>query len=587
MRTNLYHPLFETINLENARIEYSPYFRMLRAYKEENILKQNETSQNIYDKMNEIIETMEIDTVYMEGFDYYAIFQISYKDIDTLEFFDLNDNLEVKLSSNDIFCLEEKYGKNGEKYFIDSLRKNEYGHIELENIKIFYRLSKFGNYIEITKNEKVDNSKEISQDTYDKINLILKELEIESIYFNGMKDQIDISKINFENVGRIGFENYEGIFDSKKINAKNIGAISITSSNQATFDFSNFNNQIKSYQFTNSTIKNIKSFSNSISKDVEKSYNPYIYWEEDRNVNRELSTLLKCLAKNNIAIENFTVCEWNNAGDNALIKEDFDLLGGLNVRSLYMEVDGIGNPLNLEMNLNENINGLYVDVYSNHEDYSYGELGTIKINSTNKDLNCGFDYGNITKNTHFSFPDNARISLELLDCTSIQAFYDLKNVSYLHFIEDIGPGPGADNRGEIRYERGTEETEWYDAMNGIYLPLYADYNQVLKDLEYYFKLKQLKQKLNVSPREQEEYYNEASIGDYIQLENGKMGCISSITLVKDEDVIVVDNMKDYEEFTSIGFAEKGYYTVRNSSDILYNGQFVEEEDLKLIFTPFK
>lgn len=103
-------------------------------------------------------------------------------------------------------------------------------------------------------------------------------------------------------------------------------------------------------------------------------------------------------------------------------------------------------------------------------------------------------------------------------------------------------------------------------------------------------LLEVREKLNISSEEDQQYANIPSIGDYVNLvdedspiyediysvdrqENattslygtGEIRCIQSIIMSNQEMVTEVDNMDDYELFKNIGFEVKGYNLVNQFS----------------------
>lgn len=164
-------------------------------------------------------------------------------------------------------------------------------------------------------------------------------------------------------------------------------------------------------------------------------------------------------------------------------------------------------------------------------------------------------------------------------------------------------------RGEIRY---CKNTEYFSQVKSCY----RNYEDVLRDIEYFWKLSKLKEKLNVSPYEETRYYNTPSIGDYVNLVSDDvfiskdiysletqedlitsyygtsiLHCISSVEMSKEDEKIKVDNMNDYEFYISEGYKVIGYEFVNlyslNEDDTLTTEFFCKEEDMKLVFTPFK
>lgn len=493
---------------------------------------------------------------------------------------------------------------------IQDIKKNTESYIEkltlYEDINIYYNDS--FNLLKIYSKRDIENPKEVEEEFYQKINLLIKTLDIKKIYIGDLEEQIDFSKIDFSNIGELGFNNFNGKFDSTQVNVSNIGELSFSNCN-GKFNYSGFPKQLDCLYLSNASLEMTAEIFSTC--DVR-----YFNWSETIENTGNLKGLLEYFIENDIHIGTFSLNQWNKKDYNGITKEEFNLLGKINTNYIYIYADGFKEPLDLDITLNENINSFHIKAYNMYIDENYnivnGELGNIKIKSINERLDLSFSYADITKNTHFSVPDTTWISLGQLNCTDISAFKDLENVTYLWFKENNGPGPEADLRGEIRYCKDTS-IEMLDAITQEPTKLYNDYNELLKELEYYFKLKQLKSKLNVSPYEQKEYYYEASIGDYANLVSDdinvyksledlrnkqnpvssyfgtqELRCISSICLANNDTEVNVNNMEDYKYYLGEGYEVIGatyinlYATTPEDREF-----FVPIESVKLERIPFE
>ncbi len=493
---------------------------------------------------------------------------------------------------------------------MQDIKKNPESYIEelifLEDIQIYY--SDNFNSLRIYPKREIENPKEVEEEFYQKINLLIKVLDIKVLYIEDLENQIDFSKIEFSNIRELGFDNFNGIFDSTKVNVSNVEELSFSKCN-GRFNYSGFPKKIDQLYLSNTSLDMAKEIFSTC--DVR-----YFYWGETIENTGNLKALLEYFIENNVHVETFSLNQWNKKNYNGITKEEFNLLGKTNINAIHIYADGFKEPLDLDITLNETISSFNIDVYNTYRDENNnrinGELGNIKIKSNNKELHLDFSYADITKNTHFSVPDTSWIGLSQLNCTDISAFEDLKNVTYLWFKEDNGPGPEGDNRGEIRY-CSDPSIEFYDAFSFDKKVIYRDYDKLLKKLECFFKLKELKARLEVSPNEYYDYYYEASIGDYATLISDDVEvyqsledlsnkqnpvssyfgtsedrCIRSICLKNDENKVKVNNMKDYEYYLSEGYEVIGYTYINLYATTLEELEFfVPVENIKLIFTPFK
>lgn len=493
--------------------------------------------------------------------------------------------------------IEEKNEINIEEY--------EKEFVELEGINIYYHYATHTLFINGIKG--IENYKEVSEVVYGQINSLIQEAEVNTIEFYDLANQIDFAKLNLSNVKKLDFNAFKGNFNSTKIDVSNVKALSFNNCDDSKFDFSGFSNQVKTFSFSNVSSEFAERVLTNF--DINDSY---LSWYEEIENSSNLKNLLEYLIENNISLDTLHLEQWNKENYNGITKSEFDLLSKLSARFLYIYADGFKEPLNLDLTLNENIQDFYIDAYNTKYDESYnrinGELGNIKIKTNNEKFYLSFSYANITSNTHFSLPDSAWISLEQLNCTDISAFKDLRNVSYLWFKEDIGPGLEADLRGEIRY---CKNKEYFPQVESCY----RDYEDVLKDIEYFYKLSKLNEKLNVSPYEKNRYYYIESIGDYVNLVSNdvrgyktiqdlknqkndvssyygtsEIRRIKTICMGNEDNEVKVDNMEDYEFYINEGYVVIGYELVNpyslNNDGTLTTELYCEEDAIQLIYTPF-
>ena len=497
--------------------------------------------------------------------------------------------------------------KNPESY-IEELTFSKDIHIYYNDsfnsldIHIYYNDS--FNSLWIYPNREIENPKEVGEEFYQKINLLIKVLDIKDLCIGDLGNQIDFSKIDFSNIRKLEFDNFNGTFDSTKVNVSNVEELHLSECT-SEFDYSGFPKQINRLYLSDTSLETTKEIFSACKV-------RYFYWSEVIENKGNLKDLLEYLIENNIHIDTFLLKQWNKKAYNGITKEEFNLLGKINTNYIYIYADGFKEPLDLDITLNETISDFYIDAYEEYNKEN-GELGNIKINSDNEKLNLNFSYADITENTHFSVPDTSWISLGQLNCTDISAFKDLENVTYLEFKEDNGPGPEGDIRGNITY-CSDPSVEFYDVFSfNKKIDIYRDYDKLLKKLEYFFKLKELKSRLEVSPKEYYGYYHEASIGDYATLINDDVEvyksledlsnkqnpvssyfgtstdrCISSICLKNSENKVNVNNMEDYEYYLSEGYEVIGYTYINLYATSKEEREFfVPVESVKLIHTPFK
>lgn len=506
-----------------------------------------------------------------------------------------------------VYCSEEPLEK--EKTKVDITQNNQNPKADKENskssqnpyINVLYEES-FDTIAIIGKKKKHHQFNQLSDEFYQKLNSILKEKNITNLYFKNLDNTFNLSKIDFSNITELEFDTYSGIIDLKENDLSDLEEVSFSN---CTGTFDGIDAPI--LQFSNTPLKFIKPY--ILKHDTSKTK---IYWSEDGKKKRNLKALLECLVENNINIEQLDIYEGNSQDYNGMTKEEFDLLSKLKVKYIDISDEGVKKPLHLDLTLNKSIRQFSIRSYhrSKGKDSKYGELGNIKIRTNNKQFDCNFSYMDITENTHFSLPDSTWISFSSLECRDISAFDELSNVSYLWLKEDLGLGFEADNNGAIAYCKDSSHKFVNIYTNEIVEP-FREYNEFLNYLKMCKQLENVKEKLNISKKEDNKYENIISIGDVVNLKKedtpvyraldsnksttsyygtSELRCIRSISLAKGEQQIEVDNMKDYEVFTKLGFAVEKYNLVNqyslNADGSLNTECYCNKGGVQLVYTPF-
>ncbi len=442
-----------------------------------------------------------------------------------------------KIGNNNIFnSLQEKIniedGIRKQEKIIKDIKETGSYLTELNSLSNKYNISI--NYREVAGYKDLlivgnENVKELDNNVYNKLNLIVKEKELEKLNFWEISNSIDFTKIDLSNIKEVGFLNFDG-----------------------TFSYFNEFFKFERLSFSNTSLELVKEFLlNSDTSDT------YIYWGEN-NKDSNLKEFLEFLVENNIKMKTLSISETDLTNHNGITKEEFDLISKLNVEKIILEYNGFKEPINLCLVLNENIKTFRLSAYKNNN--ISAELGTIEIESANKGLYIDFTYTNITKNTHFKLPDKSYISLTSLNCTDISAFNDLANTDYIYFKEYLGPGPEAYDDGAIIYYKD----KLLYTLDGCAIN-YQNFEDMMKDLNTYAKLKELKNELNVSSKERDNYYFEPSIGDFINIIN--------------DDVFVYENIKDLKNDENQKLTTYGTSIIRGiKSIIMENGNYIEKVD---------
>lgn len=468
---------------------------------------------------------------------------------------------------------------------LDKLNSPEYKLVEKveelteqnELVNVYYSIDDD----DLTISKKENASGNLPEKFYEELNTVIKDGNIKRIYLNNLDNTFDLTKLNTSEEMEITlrFENYEGTLDCSSLRGK------------------------QEFYFTNTK-------GNSAAEIVSTCCDPSmtIRWKEDIEQKSELETILEELVNNNIQMRVLDIKENDLGNYNGITDNEFELLSKINAKSIYIDAEGFKRPLNLNLELNPKIENLSIEVYKeyNKETYQNGELGNIKIQSDNKDLYCSFYQADITKNTRFSLPDSTYVRIHNLNCTSIRAFKDLKNIKGLEFKEELHANGMADLRGEMVYSADGSYESYFGER------VYTDYNQFLKELEYFFKRKQLRERMNLAPG-YSYYDDDKKIGAYATLESDnvkvyrslsdlrnrenpltsyfgeeELRCISTICLAQDEQEINVKTMEECDVYLDAGYEIIGctfiniYATSEDDREI-----YVPIEEVKLKHTPFE
>lgn len=279
----------------------------------------------------------------------------------------------------------------------------------------------------------------------------------------------------------------------------------------------------------------------------------------------------------------------------------------MNTTSLTIEINGFIKPFSLDIELHPNIEKLSIQAYEGiylgqdgYVAYLNGKLGDVKIQSKNEFLDVSFYKMDLMENTTFTLPDTSYVRLYDLDCKSIRAFSTLKNVRGLEFTEDWNTKLC---RGAILYrpkEILNEEEK-----------VYTDYEEVLKDINYFFKLKQLSKKIekvaHVNRNHETDFGKYATLKEekgtiYATLEDMKnkqnalfsyfgeeeLRCIRFICLANETEEVQASTLEEYTYYINEGYDVIGYTFVNQYATTPNACEFfVPVENMKLILTPFQ
>lgn len=462
---------------------------------------------------------------------------------------------------------------------------------ELSNQNDVIEVSTYANNLWITKKDNT-SPKELPKEFYEKLNALLKESDINHLYLKNIDDTIlDISQIDTSNItnSNLDFTNFEGNLDCSSLK----GDICV--------------------EFTNTSgVSAAEILSTCQDKFME------VNWIEDVEKKSELKNFLEGINENNINMYSLNIKERNKGNYNGLSREEFELVSKVNAERIDIDADGFKKTIDLDLELNPRIQDFDIELYEFYdygrdsdgvfrENYINSELGNIKIQSENKEFWCSFNHTDITQNTSFLLPDATTLWLHNLNCTDIRAFKDLRNVHHLEFKEDLHTDGMADTNGEMVYDAEEMPNNVFGEL------LYNDFNKFLKTLEYFFKLKGLRERMNLPPGYSSSYYNETKIGAYANLESDdaevyqsledlnkkrnpkssyfgedELRCISSICLANNEQEINANTMEEYKYYKEEGYEVIGvsfiniYATTKEDREI-----YVPIESVKLIRTPFE
>lgn len=434
-----------------------------------------------------------------------------------------------------------------------------------------------------------DEKKCLSEDFYTNLNTLLENNDITRLYFYNVDDRFDFSKVNLSNIKDLALSLY---------------------SYEKTLPQSIFDQTFSELYFYNTSLD----VATLLMKQCA-SKDACVKWYENIEKKGSLEELLKFLTQEKIEMRSFDVNQINEQNYSGITKEELELLGKVQASSIDVTIDGVSHPLNINIELNEKIDFFSFSPYQNFYDGIKGELGNIKIVSSNENLTCWFSHVDITKNTHFSVPSSTSVRIYDLNVLDTTAINELQNVPDLLWGGDYLPGMGPDNIGYIEYKKdGDFDTD----PLGHAIGQYTDFQEMLAYLDSYVQLLKVRKTLEVSPYEESRYQNTLSIGDLVNLnsddaliyenkkdlqnqENGKtsyygtseLRCVLSLCLTKGEESVDVYNMDDYEYYINEGYVVTGsnlvnQYSLNSDGELIPEGRY-DNASLDLVHAriPFK
>lgn len=145
------------------------------------------------------------------------------------------------------------------------------------------------------------------------------------------------------------------------------------------------------------------------------------------------------LVENNVNMEQLYVSQWSYCMDgDPLTMEAIETLSHVNTKKLSITSIGESYPINLDLELHENIQDLYIrlPVYVDSWEFGIGawEFGDIKISSQNPSLNITFANGFISNQTHFELPESSTVRLLEVAHNSVAPLYELSNVKKIEYV---------------------------------------------------------------------------------------------------------------------------------------------------------
>lgn len=487
-----------------------------------------------------------------------------------------NDSVMEMETEEDLVKKEREKWEN----FAEEISKNESMYLDYSG---GYNLCLYNKY-------RYEGKKELSEEFYTNLNILLENTDITRLYFRNVDDRFDFSKVNLSNIEDLALdiENYEG-----------------------TLPESIFDQTFSELYFHNASLEvATELMKNCVSKDA------WVVWDEKIEKQSNFKELLEFLTEEKVEFRSFSVWQINEQDYLGITKEELELLGELQVSSIDVTVDGINEPLNVDIELNKKIEDFDLFPYQNYYDGINGELGNVKIRSSNEKLTCWFCHIDITKNTRFSLPDSITVKSSDLSIKDTTAIRGLRNVQNLFLGEfSYTPGISPEDIGCIEYNK-----DEYNKDDGPFgnrtIGQYTNFQEMLTYLESYVQLLKVREMLEVSPNEGSRYKDILSIGDIVNLnsedaivfenkkdlqnqENGKssyygtseLRCVSSLHMTNGEKNVEVYNMDDYEYYIDEGFVVTGSDLV-NQYSLCSNGELTPEgcyknTSLQLVLVPFK
>ncbi len=432
-----------------------------------------------------------------------------------------------------------------------------------------------------------EGKKELSEEFYENLNTLLENNAITRIYFKNVDNRFDFSKVNLSHVENLALE----LVEYEETLPESIFAQKFS--------------ELYFYDVSTDVAKEL--LLNCSTKDT------VVYWQEHIENQGNLKILLEFLTKERIEMGTFHVWQINEQNYSGITEEEVKLLGKVQSSSISVDVDGLEQPFNMNIALNEKIENFRIALYKNFYDDVNGELGNVKITSSNENLTCVFSHVDVTKNTHFSIPNSISVELKRLNIKDIAAICSLKNVQNLFLGSYYIPGMAPEYLGHVEYKK---DGDFFSDPVAHVIGQYTDFQQMLSYLDSCIQLLKVRENLEVSTHRYSYYGTTLEIGDIVNLnsenavvfENGKdlqnqenglpsyygtteLRCISSFYLVKGEETVEVYNMEDYKYYIDEGFVVTGYdlvnqYSLNSDGTIIPEGCY-DEKSIHSEFVPFR
>lgn len=368
-------------------------------------------------------------------------------------------------------CMKESSGmKCGEVSAITSLSEQLNNSVleslksitEIENQLDFFveRLSEEANMViycsSVSDNGLIIRGKEncdysdLSDDFYNKLNLLIKMGDItdltfnhldnsfdfskidfsniSDLFFSKLSDRVDLSKVDFSNVSKLSFSNLNGSYDFSKIDFSNVENLSFWKCHGKCSGLPQKYDSCCNFSFSNTSLE----IAMAVLSNCE-DINSIDYSASSEACIGDLKPLLEFLLEKGESMETFNVRVYSG-----ITEEELQLLSQVNTSNLEIFAYGVKKPLNLDLTLHPSICdfsiylydtfSIYGDVDSTYVNCIYGQFEVLKINTERSIIHCHFLAANITESTQILLPDHAVISLECLRGNELSSSHNLEKV---------------------------------------------------------------------------------------------------------------------------------------------------------------